>query len=250
MTSGIDSCCVALEIRRVVKYERRSPQQPPQAIKCYAIIKAIDFDTGFASFVLGDNPILSLMTPISSLPPLMVCGVGGRLVASSSLCVYSACVPVGKGQPHIVHVKLEQGGSAAPLLARDTKTKVGGFTYVNEVVKISEYLEYKAAKERRLWDDVQSRRSPTKYNEADVDSFHRNKIQDSIWEHDDAFRIGSGKMVKKTDLLICGILRLKHAKLIKEKTLAYRDDHVKSDSLIPFDDDGMIARGSKLGAWL
>ncbi|GKC62502.1 hypothetical protein Tco_1095100, partial [Tanacetum coccineum] len=44
-----------------------------------------------------------------------------------------------------------------------------------ENMTISEYLEYKAAKERRLWDDVQSRRSPTKYNEADVDSFHRNK---------------------------------------------------------------------------
>ncbi|GJU89824.1 hypothetical protein Tco_1302247 [Tanacetum coccineum] len=44
-----------------------------------------------------------------------------------------------------------------------------------ENMTISEYLEYKAAKERRLWDDVRSRRSPTKYNEADVDSFHRNK---------------------------------------------------------------------------
>ncbi|GJW94238.1 reverse transcriptase domain-containing protein [Tanacetum coccineum] len=44
--------------------------------------------------------------------------------------------PVGKGQPHIVHGKLEQGGSAAPLLARDTKTKPGGFAYVKEVVKI------------------------------------------------------------------------------------------------------------------
>ncbi|GJX10980.1 putative RNA-directed DNA polymerase, partial [Tanacetum coccineum] len=39
----------------------------------------------------------------------------------------------------------------------------------------SKYPEYKAAKERRLWDDVRSRRSPTKYNETDVESFHRNK---------------------------------------------------------------------------
>ncbi|GKE12108.1 hypothetical protein Tco_1415659, partial [Tanacetum coccineum] len=53
--------------------------------KCYAIVEAIDFDTGFASFVLGDNSILSSMPPISSLPPLMVCGVGDRLVASLSL---------------------------------------------------------------------------------------------------------------------------------------------------------------------
>ncbi|GJV54957.1 hypothetical protein Tco_1455962 [Tanacetum coccineum] len=44
-----------------------------------------------------------------------------------------------------------------------------------ENMTISEYLEYEAAKERRLWDDVRSRRSPTNYNEADVDSFHRNK---------------------------------------------------------------------------
>ncbi|GKA71584.1 hypothetical protein Tco_0777723 [Tanacetum coccineum] len=44
-----------------------------------------------------------------------------------------------------------------------------------ENMTISEYLEYKAAKERRLWDDVRSRRSPTKYNEANVDSFYQNK---------------------------------------------------------------------------
>ncbi|GJW04049.1 hypothetical protein Tco_1562905 [Tanacetum coccineum] len=44
-----------------------------------------------------------------------------------------------------------------------------------ENMTISEYLEYEAAKERRLWDDVQSRRTPTNYNETDVDSFHRNK---------------------------------------------------------------------------
>ncbi|GJT80393.1 hypothetical protein Tco_1054735 [Tanacetum coccineum] len=84
----IDSCCVALKIGRVVECERRSPQKPPRAIKCYAIVEAIDFDTGFASFVLGDNPILSLMSPISSLPPLMVCGVGGRLVASLSVYLW------------------------------------------------------------------------------------------------------------------------------------------------------------------
>ncbi|GJW04843.1 hypothetical protein Tco_1563699 [Tanacetum coccineum] len=44
-----------------------------------------------------------------------------------------------------------------------------------ENMTIREYLEYKAVKERRLWDDVRSRRSPTYYNEADIDSFHRNK---------------------------------------------------------------------------
>ncbi|GJW14363.1 peroxidase 5 [Tanacetum coccineum] len=33
---------------------------------------AIDFNTGFASFVLGDNPILSSMPQISSFPSLMV----------------------------------------------------------------------------------------------------------------------------------------------------------------------------------
>ncbi|GJX24483.1 hypothetical protein Tco_0228928 [Tanacetum coccineum] len=44
-----------------------------------------------------------------------------------------------------------------------------------ENMTMNEYLEYEAAKERQLWDDVRSRRSPTNYNEADVDSFHRNK---------------------------------------------------------------------------
>ncbi|GKE13503.1 hypothetical protein Tco_1417054, partial [Tanacetum coccineum] len=63
---------------------------------------------------------------------------------------------------------------------------------------LNEYLEYEATKERQLWDNVQSRRSLTNYDEADVDSFHQNKIgaknmkrmgqdifQVSIWEHDD-----------------------------------------------------------------
>ncbi|GKA66522.1 hypothetical protein Tco_0766330 [Tanacetum coccineum] len=68
--------CVPQEFRGVVECEHRSPQQPPRAMKCYAIIEAIDFDTGFASFVLGYNPILSSMPPISSLPPLMVSDPG------------------------------------------------------------------------------------------------------------------------------------------------------------------------------
>ncbi|GJR10897.1 cell division cycle protein 48 [Tanacetum coccineum] len=62
-----------------------------------------------------------------------------QYVGSSSIeleGVYSACIPVGKGQPHIFHVKLDQGGPAAPLLARDTKTELGGFTYV-DMEKIS-----------------------------------------------------------------------------------------------------------------
>ncbi|GKB62452.1 hypothetical protein Tco_0918638, partial [Tanacetum coccineum] len=40
---------------------------------------------------------------------------------------------------------------------------------------LNEYLEYEAEKERRLWDNVRSIRSPNNYNEVDVDSFHRNK---------------------------------------------------------------------------
>ncbi|GJZ24414.1 hypothetical protein Tco_0561873 [Tanacetum coccineum] len=40
---------------------------------------------------------------------------------------------------------------------------------------MSEYLEYEATKERRLWDDVQSRRSPTHYDKADFSSSHQNK---------------------------------------------------------------------------
>ncbi|GKG17093.1 hypothetical protein Tco_0362050, partial [Tanacetum coccineum] len=44
-----------------------------------------------------------------------------------------------------------------------------------ENMTMNEYRKYEAAKERQLWDDVRSRRSPTNYNETDVDSFHRNK---------------------------------------------------------------------------
>ncbi|GJU94743.1 hypothetical protein Tco_1319499 [Tanacetum coccineum] len=44
-----------------------------------------------------------------------------------------------------------------------------------ENMTISEYLEYEAAKERNLWDDVRSRRSPTHYDEADFSSSLQNK---------------------------------------------------------------------------
>ncbi|GJW74449.1 hypothetical protein Tco_0133819 [Tanacetum coccineum] len=44
-----------------------------------------------------------------------------------------------------------------------------------ENMTICEYLEYEAAKGRRLWDDVRSRISPTHYDETDFNSFHRNK---------------------------------------------------------------------------
>ncbi|GJU21476.1 hypothetical protein Tco_1154818 [Tanacetum coccineum] len=44
-----------------------------------------------------------------------------------------------------------------------------------ENTTLNEYLEYEGAKERQLWDNVRSRRSLTNYDEADVDSFHRNK---------------------------------------------------------------------------
>ncbi|GKE14959.1 hypothetical protein Tco_1422536 [Tanacetum coccineum] len=44
-----------------------------------------------------------------------------------------------------------------------------------ENMTINEYLEYKAVKKRQLWDDVRSRRSLTKYDEADFDSFQQNK---------------------------------------------------------------------------
>ncbi|GJT82412.1 hypothetical protein Tco_1056754 [Tanacetum coccineum] len=45
-----------------------------------------------------------------------------------------------------------------------------------ENMTLNGYLDYEAEKERRLWDNVRSRRSPTNYDEADVDSFHQNKI--------------------------------------------------------------------------
>ncbi|GKA80608.1 hypothetical protein Tco_0787300 [Tanacetum coccineum] len=50
-----------------------------------------------------------------------------------------------------------------------------------ENMTISEYLEYEATKERRLWDDVRSRRSPTNYYER----MRHGIVQNSIWEQDD-----------------------------------------------------------------
>ncbi|GJT10542.1 retrovirus-related pol polyprotein from transposon TNT 1-94 [Tanacetum coccineum] len=44
-----------------------------------------------------------------------------------------------------------------------------------ENMTMNEYWEYEVVKERQLWDNVRSRRNPTNYDEADFDSFHRNK---------------------------------------------------------------------------
>nr|GFA70718.1 reverse transcriptase domain-containing protein [Tanacetum cinerariifolium] len=44
-----------------------------------------------------------------------------------------------------------------------------------ENMTMSECLEYEAAKEMRLWDDIRSRRSPTYYDEADFSSSRENK---------------------------------------------------------------------------
>ncbi|GKB93162.1 hypothetical protein Tco_0979299, partial [Tanacetum coccineum] len=52
-----------------------------------------------------------------------------------------------------------------------------------ENMTLNEHLEYETEKERRLWDNVHSRRSPTNYDEAGVDSFHQNKneiLEDKI----------------------------------------------------------------------
>ncbi|GKA75114.1 retrovirus-related pol polyprotein from transposon TNT 1-94 [Tanacetum coccineum] len=53
-----------------------------------------------------------------------------------------------------------------------------------ENMKMSEYLEYEAAKERRLWDDVRSRRSPTHYDEADLSSSYWNKGRKMVKDRD------------------------------------------------------------------
>ncbi|GJY71002.1 hypothetical protein Tco_0474705 [Tanacetum coccineum] len=51
-----------------------------------------------------------------------------------------------------------------------------------ENMTMSEYLEYEAAKERIVWDDVQSRRSPTHYDEGILALF--TGIRDSICKQD------------------------------------------------------------------
>ncbi|GJR87391.1 hypothetical protein Tco_0211402 [Tanacetum coccineum] len=56
-----------------------------------------------------------------------------------------------------------------------------------ENMTISEYFEYEAVKEIRLWDDVRSSRSPTNYNEANVDSFHQNKSKNFSYPYSHNF---------------------------------------------------------------
>ncbi|GJW49896.1 hypothetical protein Tco_0091247 [Tanacetum coccineum] len=53
-----------------------------------------------------------------------------------------------------------------------------------ENMTISEYLEYEAVKERRLWDDVRSSRRSTTLLCVDVDLFTRIREQDDDSEED------------------------------------------------------------------
>ncbi|GKF08484.1 hypothetical protein Tco_0042708 [Tanacetum coccineum] len=41
-----------------------------------------------------------------------------------------------------------------------------------ENMTLNEYLEYEAEKERRLWDNLRSKSSPTRYERADFNSSH------------------------------------------------------------------------------
>ncbi|GKB78705.1 hypothetical protein Tco_0945600, partial [Tanacetum coccineum] len=52
-----------------------------------------------------------------------------------------------------------------------------------ENITINEYIEYEAAKERQLWDNVRSKRSLTNYDKADFDSFHQNKSNTFIYPY-------------------------------------------------------------------
>ncbi|GKE32032.1 hypothetical protein Tco_1451354 [Tanacetum coccineum] len=54
---------------------------------------------------------------------------------------------------------------------------------------LNEYLEYEVVKERRLWDNVRSKSSPTRYERADFNSSHRDKSISLDFPHyyEDAF---------------------------------------------------------------
>ncbi|GJX71372.1 hypothetical protein Tco_0308543 [Tanacetum coccineum] len=54
---------------------------------------------------------------------------------------------------------------------------------------LNEYLEYEAVKERRLWDNVRSKSSPTRYEMTDFNSSHRDKSISLDFQHyyEDAF---------------------------------------------------------------
>ncbi|GJZ84405.1 hypothetical protein Tco_0649744 [Tanacetum coccineum] len=58
-----------------------------------------------------------------------------------------------------------------------------------ENMTLNEYLEYEAEKERRLWDNVRSKSSPTRYERANFNSSHRDKSLSLDFPHyyEDAF---------------------------------------------------------------
>ncbi|GJT31243.1 hypothetical protein Tco_0911518 [Tanacetum coccineum] len=77
----------------------------------------------------------------------------------------------------------QQSGIIPPRATWYTSPKKSGIMEIEpdiENMTLNGYFEYEAEKERRLWDSVQSRRSPTNYDEADVDSFHQNKNVERI----------------------------------------------------------------------
>ncbi|GKA27109.1 hypothetical protein Tco_0713277 [Tanacetum coccineum] len=58
-----------------------------------------------------------------------------------------------------------------------------------ENMTLNEYLEYEAEKERRLWRNVRSKSSPTRYEGADFNSSHRDKsiTLDFLQYYEDTF---------------------------------------------------------------
>nr|GEX48022.1 hypothetical protein [Tanacetum cinerariifolium] len=45
---------------------------------------------------------------------------------------------------------------------------------------LEEYLKYESKKESRLWRNVRSKGSLTRYEEVDVNSFHRDELLDIV----------------------------------------------------------------------
>nr|GEX32444.1 reverse transcriptase domain-containing protein [Tanacetum cinerariifolium] len=104
-----------------------------------------------------------------------------------------------------------------------------------ENMTMSEYLEYEAAKERKLWDDVRSRRSPTHYEEADFSSSHRNKNKkDSDFDKilDDLFRNRADNLKRMGQDIVQDSIYKQDVHLEKDRQFLTPNVHDVMDNII------------------
>nr|GEY67605.1 retrotransposon protein [Tanacetum cinerariifolium] len=79
---------------------------------------------------------------------------------------------------HFLHIRKDYSVSRLAKIFQQEIVRLHGIIKMEPDIKnmtLNEYLEYEAVKEMRLWDNVQSKSSPTRNERADFNFSHRDK---------------------------------------------------------------------------